>query len=662
MSIRSKLLLNFVIVDLVGALLLWLFGVFYVQRDYTTVINGLGMYLGTISLLIIALLVILVIKTKNIVREDRLIKSGQQPDLEQTKQTDKELSGLFLLFLLGNVFTLFVAPLMINVIKNVLAHQELSLFDIITDFLDSTSMGLLVTVIQMRIAERILFPFKASRKVYLLNSSRNIWSRRQYLAAFTLFYFSVTLISSAGLGYLKEELLAPAKVDAVSAASEMQDYRYDTWSKVISGQNITLSLSDPYIHGRMVEFYLKMGILSVIILLLGWVMFRMEQVPTSQRLKFINENMEALASGSILNTHQLPITESDEIGQTIHWINTFLVGQKGLFQTIKDTANSIEVMSSNLTAMGSQALKIKQRLGQTAYEVSESVTHQNNAIEETSTNINKLVSEIEESDENLRTQSKAVEDSSAAIEEMTASIGSVTNSSEEAANQTQDLQNQSYAGEGAMKDLLQEIQSIAEFSNQVTTSISQVSKLAAQTNLLAMNAAIEAAHAGDLGRGFAVVATEVRNLAEESSTAAKKMNQMIKDMNSRAASGLTKTENALHMFSSIREGVEKMTSINTSISMAMEEQSQGSRDIQSAMEKLLDLTRDVLERMDNQRGQSSSVLANSDSLAKATKIIKTKMDEQNESVKAFEDFFQELQKLVDNNADTVRALKSATTN
>jgi methyl-accepting chemotaxis protein len=533
-------------------------------------------------------------------------------------------------------------------------------FELLAAFLMSTGIGLGVIVLQIRITDRILFSFEMERKHYTLDKPNSTWARRQYMIGFSIFYISFTLFLSAGLAYLKEEMYAPSRVDTTSGASEHMDYRVRFWGEALEGNPPVLNDRTPELAIRLEEFFFKMGLLAVLIATVCWVIIRMEQAPTSNRIQVINQNIKDLATGKMNLEERIPITATDELGETIHWINRFLDNQDNLFETIKDVSSSIKDVSEDLSRIGKHAQVVHEQLNTSVSEVGLSVSNQNKAIKETSFNVNELVRGIENTDKNLNVQSIAVEESTVAIEEMAASIASVTINSEKAYKNTEDLLLRSEEGGKAMKDLLQEIRMISEASQNVALSTSQISDIADQTNLLAMNAAIEAAHAGESGRGFAVVASEIRKLAEESGKASKRITDLTTLMSARSISGLKKTEDTQERFSIIAEGVVSLAGINSTITSAMEEQNQGSRDIQASMTKLKDMTRNVLDNMNNQRVQSSSVLDNSAALSDAAGRIRERMEEQNQVLVELESFIHNLQNAVDKNASTVSQLKSTT--
>lgn len=255
-----------------------------------------------------------------------------------------------------------------------------------------------------------------------------------------------------------------------------------------------------------------------------------------------------------------------------------------------------------------------------------------------------------------------MEASSSSVEQLIANIASVSKNARETAESTQILEGKASAGEKDMNELIQGIENIDQAAEEVSRSIGQIAKIAAQTNLLAMNAAIEAAHAGDVGSGFAVVATEVRALAGDASKTATDITQLIKSMNSYSSQGLESGRRAMESFHEISSAVKINARLNEEISQAMVEQEQGNKDIQEAVSTLLDLSRQAAELTRNQAGESTQVQNRMQELDAAAADIRQVVEGNLQSLKDVERFVEHLKQLIHENNQIVTRLSAANSN
>ena len=200
---------------------------------------------------------------------------------------------------------------------------------------------------------------------------------------------------------------------------------------------------------------------------------------------------------------------------------------------------------------------------------------------------------MEQLNGNVSEQAAAVTESAAAIEEMVANIQSVTNALIKNADQVQELQSASEVGNKGINEVVTDIRGIASESESLLEINSVMANIASQTNLLSMNAAIEAAHAGESGRGFAVVADEIRKLAESSSKQSKTIGTVLKTIKSSIDKITRLAENVLTRFDTIDGGIKAVAEQERSVLNAMEEQKQGSEQVLQAIGQVSDITQRV---------------------------------------------------------------------
>jgi len=190
-------------------------------------------------------------------------------------------------------------------------------------------------------------------------------------------------------------------------------------------------------------------------------------------------------------------------------------------------------------------------------------------------------------------QAAAVTQAAAAIEEMVANVESVTGALSKNAEHVRDLQAASEVGHNDLNDVAVDIRRVAEESESIMEINSVMSSIASQTNLLSMNAAIEAAHAGEAGRGFAVVADEIRKLAESSSNQSKTISTVLKNIKTSIDKITKSTENVLNKFDAIDEGITIVANQEGTMLNAMEEQKHGSKEVLRAISRVSEITTNV---------------------------------------------------------------------
>jgi methyl-accepting chemotaxis protein len=326
-------------------------------------------------------------------------------------------------------------------------------------------------------------------------------------------------------------------------------------------------------------------------------------------------------------TKSITHISKDEIGDLAQYFNQTLEKIKALVITIKRQATALfdigNELASNMTETAAAINEITANIQSVKGRVinqSASVTETNATMEQITVNIDKLNGHIER-------QTSSVAQSSSAIEEMLANIQSVTQTLVKNTGNVKDLAAASEVGRSGLQEVAADIQEISRESEGLLEINAVMQNIASQTNLLSMNAAIEAAHAGEAGKGFAVVADEIRKLAESSGEQSKTISTVLKKIKDSIDKITRSTDEVLNKFEAIDTGVKTVSDQEENIRNAMEEQSTGSKQILDAIGQLNEITQMVKGGAIEMLEGSKEVIQEGKNLEMATQEITNGMNE-----------------------------------
>ena len=326
-------------------------------------------------------------------------------------------------------------------------------------------------------------------------------------------------------------------------------------------------------------------------------------------------------------TREVKVSGNDEIAdigkscnQTIGKIRHLIVTIKQLTVSLFDIGGQLSTNMTQTAAAINEITANIQSIKSRILNQSASVTETNATMEQITVNIDKLNDLIEN-------QSASVARSSSAVEEMLANIQSVTQTLVKNAENVTELSEASDVGRSGLQEVASDIQEIARESEGLMEINSVMENISSQTNLLSMNAAIEAAHAGEAGKGFAVVADEIRKLAESSGEQSKTINAVLKKIKSSIDKITASTDNVLNKFEAIDRGVKTVSDQEENIRNAMEEQGEGSKQILESISMLNDITSQVKSGSTEMLEGSKEVIEESKNLEMVTQEITGGMNE-----------------------------------
>jgi methyl-accepting chemotaxis protein len=257
---------------------------------------------------------------------------------------------------------------------------------------------------------------------------------------------------------------------------------------------------------------------------------------------------------------------------------------------------------------------------------------QNEGAQKSTKNVRNIALRADEVRSLVEREAACVIESSASIEEMLANIRAVTKNIEHMSREYRELIGSSDSGSEKLDALVSEVKGISERSKKLEEANKLISGIAAKTNLLAMNAAIEAAHAGDAGAGFAVVADEIRQLAESVAKQSKVIAMDVREISVSIVAVSLTASGAHGAFKGMAQEIQNLSNLAEEIRNAMLEQNEGSTQILEALGEIQNVSMETRTAANAMDEASDLVLAEMDRLTTSSADIDRSMTEVSQGI------------------------------
>ena len=338
-------------------------------------------------------------------------------------------------------------------------------------------------------------------------------------------------------------------------------------------------------------------------------------------LNNLKKILQDIAEGEGDLTKKIDIKRNDEIGELSNIFNTFI-------EKIKNTVIHIKKASN-------EGKTISKILSEISINVSDKIKDISGSIESDKNNINQLnnnlmnsvcaVSEISEAIKNITnlvdSQFESVHKSSVSTEEMSSIINNISKVINEKKNLSINLSSLAKQGLKNITESSDAINKIFKSSNNILEMMEIIDEIAKETNLLAMNAAIEAAHAGEYGKGFSIVSDEIRKLSEETSDNSKSinsaLNQIILDINNFSQLNKITHESLHNIINGIQEVINAMEEMYTGINELVI----GSNEIVKEITELTNISQNIKVNVSGINNSSDSINTNVKNITELSSVI-----------------------------------------
>jgi methyl-accepting chemotaxis protein len=390
---------------------------------------------------------------------------------------------------------------------------------------------------------------------------------------------------------------------------------------------LMLGTEDHIILAQVNQLTLFTIIIAVVVVILTAVIIYIVSVRIAKPIVNMALTLKDISEGEGDLTKTVDFHAKDEIGDLARYFNATLEKIKRLVITIKNQSVALFDIGSELASNMSETAAAVNEITANIQSIKGRMLNQSASVTETNATMEQITVNIDRLSGHVDRQSASVAQSSSSIEEMLANIQSVTQTLVKNTDNVKYLIESSEVGRSGLREVAEDIQEIARESESLMEINGVMQNIASQTNLLSMNAAIEAAHAGESGKGFAVVADEIRKLAESSGEQSKTISTALKRIKDSIDKISKSTDSVLNKFEAIDSGVKIVSEQEENIRAAMEEQGLGSKQILEAISKLNEATQMVKDSSSVMLDGSKQVINESRNLEMTTQEITNGMNE-----------------------------------